>query len=398
MTPVARRIVAARGLRGFVDGLVSVVLTIHLLGLGWSPSQIGAIVTGTLVGSAVLTVVAGLAADRVGVRPIMLAGTAVMVATGVGFASLTAFWPLLAIAVVGTLNPSAGDVTLFLPTAQAVIAAATPAPSRPGVFAWYNLAGALAGALGALAAGVGGPVAFAVYALTGVVLACLYAGTLYPPIPRLAGAAAPLGRSRAIVLRLTALFSLDALGGGFVVQSILVLWLTLRFGLSPQVIGGLLFATGILGAFSQLVSARLATRIGLVPTMVFTHLPANVLLVVAGLVPHAGAAIGCLLVRALLSQMDVPARQAYVMAVVPPEERAAAATVTAVPRALAAALPPVLVGLLLDHPVIESPLLLMQLVGTTIGWPLVIGGVLKAIYDVLLLVQLRGIPVEDAAA
>jgi MFS family permease len=384
VTPVARRIVAARGLRGFVDGLVSVVLTLHLLGLGWSPSQVGAIVTGTLVGSAVLTIVAGLAADRIGVRPILLAGTAVMVATGVGFASLTAFWPLLAIAVAGTLNPSAGDVTLFLPTEQAVIAAATPAPARPGVFAWYNLAGALAGALGALAAGAGGPVAFVVYALTGVLLAGLYAGTVYPPMPRRAQAAAPLVRSRAIVLRLTALFSLDALGGGFVVQSILVLWLTLRFDLSVETISRLLFATGILGALSQLVSARLATRIGLVRTMVYTHLPANVLLIVAGLVPNAGAAVGCLLARALLSQMDVPVRQAYVMSVVPPEERAAAATVTAVPRSLASALPPLIVGLMLDRSVV--------------GWPLVIGGVLKAIYDVLLLVQLRGIPVEDAAA
>jgi MFS family permease len=384
VTPVARRIVAARGLRGFVDGLVSVVLTIHFLGLGWSASQIGAIVTGTLVGSAVLTVVAGLTADRIGVRPILLAGTAVMVATGVGFASLTAFWPLLVIAVVGTLNPSAGDVTLFLPTEQAVIAAAIPASARPGVFAWYNLAGALAGAVGALAAGVAGPVAFVAYALTGVALAGLYAGIAYPPMPRRAQGGAPLVRSRAIVLRLTALFSLDALGGGFVVQSILVLWLSLRFGLSAQTIGQLLFATGILGAFSQLVSARLGARIGLVPTMVFTHLPANVLLVIAGLVPHAGAAIGCLLVRALLSQMDVPVRQAYVMAVVPPEERAAAATVTAVPRSLAAALPPLVVGVMLDR--------------ATLGWPLVIGGVLKAIYDILLLVQLRGIPVEDAAA
>jgi MFS family permease len=384
VTPVARRIVAARALRGFVDGLVSVVLTIHLLGLGWSPPQVGAIVTGTLVGSAVLTLVAGLAADRVGVRPILLAGTAVMIATGVGFASVTSFWPLLVIAVVGTLNPSAGDVTLFLPTEQAVIAAATPVAGRPKVFAWYNLAGALAGALGALAAGVGGPVAFLGYVLTGMILAGLYAGAAYPPMPRRPQAAAPLVQSRAIVLRLTALFSIDAFGGGFVVQSILVLWLTLRFDLPVETISRLLFATGMLGAFSQLVSARLATRIGLVRTMVYTHLPANVLLVLAGIVPDPRAAVGCLLARALLSQMDVPVRQAYVMAVVPPAERAAAATVTAVPRSLAAALPPLVVGLMLDRSVV--------------GWPLVIGGVLKAIYDVLLLVQLRGIPVEDAAA
>jgi predicted MFS family arabinose efflux permease len=203
-------------------------------------------------------------------------------------------------------------------------------------------------------------------------------------MPRRDRDAAPLATSRAIVLRLTALFSLDAFGGGFVVQSLLVLWLARRFDLSADAIGAVLFATGLLGALSQLVSARLATRIGLVRTMVYTHLPANALLVVAGLVPHAGAAVGCLLARALFSQMDVPVRQAYVMSVVPPEERAAAATVTAVPRSLAAALPPLVVGLMLDRSVV--------------GWPLVCGGVLKAIYDVLLLVQLRGVPVEDAAA
>jgi len=321
-----------------------------------------------------------------------------MVATGVGFASLTAFWPLLVIAVVGTLNPSAGDVTLFLPTEQAVIAAATPAAARPTVFAWYNLAGAFAGALGALAVSVptglavalgaspaaGGPVAFAGYALAGIVLASLYWSATFPPMPRRPEDAAPLARSRGIVLRLTALFSLDAFGGGFVVQSLLVLWLARRFDLSADTIGVVLFATGLLGACSQLVSARLATRIGLVRTMVYTHLPANVLLVVAGLVPSAGAAVGCLLARALFSSMDVPVRQAYVMSVVPPEERAAAATVTAVPRSLASALPPLLVGFMLDRSVV--------------GWPLVCGGVLKAVYDLLLLVQLRGIPVEDAAA
>jgi MFS family permease len=237
--PVARRIVAARGLRGFVDGLVSVVLTIHLVGLGYSGAQVGAIVTGTLVGSAALTIAVGLVADRFETRRILLGATVLMVATGLGFAGVTAFWPLLVIAILGTLNPSAGDVTLFLPTEQAVIAAATPAPARPTVFAWYNLAGGFAGALGALAAGLparaavvfgerpgaGGPLAFVGYALAGLVLAGLYRGATFPPMPRRAQDATPLARSRAIVLRPTALFSLTRLGGGFVVQSLLVLWL-----------------------------------------------------------------------------------------------------------------------------------------------------------------------------
>lgn len=395
MPPVARRIVAARGLRGFADGLVSVVLTLHLLGLGFSASQVGVIVAGTLVGSAALTIAVGLVADRLDLRRVLLATTLLMIVTGLGFASVTVFWALVALAVLGTLNPSAGDVTVFLPTEQAVIAAATSAPARPTVFAWYNLAGGVAGALGALAAGLperlvrpwsdapgaAGALAFATYAAIGVALGLLYRGAALPAVPRRAADVAPLAHSRPIVVRLTALFSLDAFGGGFVVQSLLVLWLARRFGFSPDVIGVVLFATGLLGALSQLASARLAARIGLVRTMVYTHLPANLLLVVAGVVPHAGAAVGCLLARALLSQMDVPARQAYVMSVVPPEERAAAATFTAVPRSLAAALPPVGVGLMLDW--------------SAVGWPLVCGGVLKGVYDVLLLLQLRHVPLHD---
>jgi MFS family permease len=389
--------VGARGLRGLADGLVSVVLTIHLLALGFSPSDIGVIVAATLVGSALLTIGVGFVADRWEPRRVLLGGTALMIATGVAFACCTSFWPLLVVAVVGTLNPSAGDVTLFLPTEQAVIASATPARDRPTTFAWYNLAGGFAGAIGALAAGLparavalwsGGPrdagvLAFAFYAGVAAVLWGLYRTAPIPALPRRGSHEVPLARSRAVVMRLTVLFSVDSFGGGFVVQSLLVLWLAKRFGFSADVIGVVLFASGLLGALSQLASARLAARIGLVRTMVYTHLPANVLLVVAGIVPHAGVAVGCLLVRALLSQMDVPVRQTYVMSVVPPEERAAAATMTAVPRSLAAALPPLVVGLMLER--------------STFGWPLVCGGVLKAVYDVLLLVQLRRIPLHDAA-
>ena len=396
MPAVARRIVAARGLRGFVDGLVSVVLTIHLLALGFSGFEVGAIVAGTLVGSAALTIAVGLVADRLDPRHVLLATSVLMIATGFAFAMLTSFWPLLLVAILGTLNPSAGDVTLFLPTEQSVLAAATPARTRPTVYAWYNLAGGIAGAVGALAAGLpervanvwhaapgaAGAMSFVGYALAGAALAILYGSLRLPAMPRRAPDVAPLARSRPIVLRLTALFSLDAFGGGFVVQSLLVLWLARRFGLSADVIGAVLFATGLLGALSQLASARLAMRIGLVRTMVYTHLPANALLVAAGVVPHAGAAVACLLARALLSQMDVPARQAYVMAVVPPEERAAAATLTAVPRSLAAALPPLVVGMMLDQSVF--------------GWPLVCGGIVKAIYDLLLLVQLRNVPPHEA--
>ena len=213
-------------------------------------------------------------------------------------------------------------------------------------------------------------------------------GLAYARIPpRPAGArsqpVAALGPSRGIVYRLAALFSIDSFAGGFVVQSLLVLWLYQRFALSVAAAGAIFFGAGILSALSQLVSPLLARRIGLVRTMVYTHLPANLFLVVAGLVADVRLAIAFLLARAALSQMDVPARQAYVMAVVRPEERAAAASVTNVPRSFASALPPLFAGAMLTH--------------SAVGWPLVCGGLLKALYDVLLLAQFRAVPALDDA-
>jgi predicted MFS family arabinose efflux permease len=219
-----------------------------------------------------------------------------------------------------------------------------------------------------------GRAVFVGYAAVALLAALVYRG-LSPAIEgTLPGAsAAPLLRSRAIVLRLAALFSLDSAGGGLVVQSLLVLWLHRRFGLSLATTGTAFFGMGLLSAGSQLVAARLAARIGLVRTMVFTHLPANLLLIAAALMPTAPLAVACLLARMAVAAMDVPARQAYVMSVVPPEERAAAASVTNVPRSLAAAATPLLAGLLLER--------------TSFGWPLVLGGALKAAYDLLLLAQ-----------
>jgi MFS family permease len=393
----ARRILFVRALRGFADGLVSVLLAGYLLRLGFTPFEVGAIVTGTLLGSAALTIALGLAGHRYTRRPVLLGAAALMLATGIGFASLTAFWPLLAVAVLGTLNPSAGDVSVFLPTEQAALVQTASGPERTHLFAWYNVAGNFMGALGALATGfppvlahaygfevaMGERSGFVLYALIAVVTAAAYM-RLGPGVePRSTAPGRPLARSRRVVIHLAALFSLDSFGGGFVVQSLLVLWLYERFHLSVPVVGSIFFAAGILGGLSQLVSPILAARIGLVPTMVYTHLPANLLLVAAGLVPDARLAVTCLLLRASLSQMDVPARQAYVMAVVPPEERAAAASVTNVPRSLAAALPPLFAGAMLTQ--------------SAVGWPLVCGGLLKALYDLLLLAQFRGVaPMTEA--
>jgi MFS family permease len=375
----ARRVIAARALRGFADGLASLLLAGHLPRLGLGAFAIGAIVTGTLLGSAALTLALGLVSARLRRRGLLLALCALMAATGLGFAGLTSFWPLLLVAVVGTLNPSAGDVTPFLPTEQAALAEVVAPERRTTVFAWYNLGGSAAGALGALAAGFfdgEARVGFLIYAGLGLAAAPLYA-TLSPAIEHPAVAPGPpLVRSRRTVLELAALFSLDSFGGGLVVQSLLALWLFRRFDLSMETTASVFFATGLLAGASQLASAWLAARIGHVRTMVFTHLPANLFLLLAGLAPTAPIAIGLLLLRMCLSQMDVPARQAYVMAVVPPEERAAASSVTNVPRSLASALSPLLAGALLAR--------------TSFGWPLIAAGALKGLYDVLLFWRFQG--------
>jgi MFS family permease len=396
----ARLLVVARALRGFADGMVSVLLADYLTHLGFSSVRVAAIVTGTLLGSAALTLFVGVAGDRLGRRNLLLAAAALMLATGVGFAGTTSFWPLLMVAIVGTLNPSSGDVSVFLPTEQGVLSGAVAGSDRTSLFAWYSVAGAFAASLGALASAV--PVllarrqgwelvaaersAFILYALVALVTAALYR-TLSPEVERQRGhaKAPPLARSRGIVLRLSALFCIDSFGGGFIVQSLLVLWLHRRFDLSVTTAGAVFFVTGLLSALSQFVSPWLARRFGLVRTMVFTHLPSNGFLILAGVMPNAALAILFLSLRALLSQMDVPARQSFVMSVVPPEERAAAASVTNVPRSLAAGLSPMVAGLLLDR--------------TSFGWPLILAGCLKAAYDVLLLVQFQAVkPLDDPVA
>lgn len=393
------RVVLARGVRGFADGFISVLLAPYLVAVGFSPLQIGAIVTATLVGSALLTLAAGLCGDRLPPRSILLLACGLMAATGLGFASVSWFWPLLVVALVGTLNPSSGDVSVFLPTEQALIAGHVEGSQRARTYAIYNVAGAVAGALGALASAVPEPLArvldrepatvqragFFVYVAVALVLVATYrgleAGT--PRAPEPGRSRRPLQESRRIVVQLAALFSLDSAGSGLVVQSLLVLWLHLRFDLPAATTGAVFFAAGLLGASSQLLAGRLASRIGFVRTMVFTHLPGNILLAVAAFAPRADIAIGLLLARALCSSMDQPARQAFVMTVVPPAERAAAASVTNVPRSLAAAATPLLGGLLLS--------------ASSIGWPLLIAGGVKVVYDVLLLVLYRDLPVAVAA-
>lgn len=395
----ARRLLTARALRGFADGCVSVLLASYLFAIGFSPLEIGAIVTATLLGSAALTLIVGIYSRRWRSREVLLGASLLMGATGCGFIVITAFWPLLVVAFAGTLNPSAGDVSVFLPTEQALLPDTVAARDRTALFARYNLAASLAGALGALVSG--GPVVlahrygwdlasaersgFVLYAGVAVLVALVYR-RLSPAIRPTARrqATAPLARSRRIVLQLAVLFSLDSFGGGFIAQSLLALWLFRRFNLPVQEAGALFFVAGLLSAFSLLISPWLAGRIGLIKTMVYTHLPSNALLIVAALAPSTLLAVIFLLLRMSLSQMDVPARQSYVMAMVPPEERTAAASVTNVPRSLAAAVAPLLAGALLSI--------------TSFGWPLILAGSLKGVYDVLLLIRFRAVkPPEESA-
>ncbi len=397
MGPDVVRIFWGRGIRGFADGFVSVLLAGYLTALGFSPVQVGAIVTGTLLGSATLTLALGLTAHRLPLRTLLLGACGLMAATGVGFATVTWFWPLFAIAVVGTLNPSAGDVSVFLPTEQAFLADQVDATERPRVYARYNLTAIWASAIGALLSALPEVLArrydwnvadtyraaFTVYIAAAVAIVLIYRG-----LPRAEADVAPIARaplrtSRRIVLELAALFSIDAAGSGFVVTSLLVLWLHLRFDLSAATTGEVFFAAALLASSSQMLAPRLAKRFGLIRTMVFTHIPANCLLVLAAFAPNGTIAIALLLMRALFAQMDVPARVAFVMAVVPPDERAAASSVTNVPRSLASATTPLLAGVSLSH--------------SNFGWPLVIAGSTKIAYDVALLFLYRGVPEVEGA-
>jgi MFS family permease len=369
-----------------VDGLVAVVLPSYLLLRGFTPTQVGAIITSTLLGSAAVTLTIGLRGGRFDRVHLLQLLAGLMIVTGLAFGMVAAFGALIVVAAAGTLNPSSGDVSAFLPIEQALLPDTVPTERRTHVFARYSLVASLAGAFGALAAGIPGWVSertglseldaergvFYVYALVGLVLLLIYRRLApRPPLIVKGLGRAGLDRSRAIVIRLSALFSLDSFGSGFAVQSILVLWLSLRFGLSTAQSGAVFFWSGILTASSTLLAPRIAGRVGLVRTMVFTHIPASLLLISAALMPTAGLAVACLLARALLSQMDVPARSSYVMAVVDPHERTAAAAVTNVPRSLAAALPPLAAGWMLQH--------------TDFGWPLILAGMLKIAYDLALL-------------
>jgi len=388
IAPEARTLLIGRALRAFVDGYVAILLPVYLLALGFGAWEVGLLSTATLLGSALATLAVGTLGHRFPHRRLLLAAALLMAATGLAFANLSAFWPLLLVAFVGTLNPSSGDVSVFLPLEHARLAEAAEGDARTRLFARYSFVGALCAATGALAAAVPDwlvtleferltalRLMFGLYGITGLSVWWLYLRLPEPPPHERPAAPAPLTESRGIVIRLAALFSVDAFAGGLVLNSLLSLWLFERFGVSVAAAGAFFFWAGLLTAASQLAAPWVARRIGLLNTMVFTHIPASLCLILAALAPNLTLALGLLLLRAFLSQMDVPTRAAFVMAVVTPPERAAAASFTAVPRSLAAALSPSLGGALFAAGLLAAPLVLC--------------GVLKISYDLALLAAFK---------
>jgi len=396
ISPDGRLILSARAVRTFAYGFQSVLLGVYLDANGFAPWQIGAVLTATLLGSAVLTAVFATTADRYGRRRMLRLSALFMAASGAAFAITTSYPLLILASLTGTVGATSGEVGPFLSLEQAILPQTTAPELRTRLFSLYNTLGALTGAAGALAAGTPAllqhwaglavsdayRVMFVAYgALAGITLWLF--SRLSDRVEATKGSArGRLNRSRGVVMRLAGLFSLDSLAGGFVVQSLIAFYFHLRWGVGPEVLGPVFLGVGLLQAVSFTVAARVSERIGLINTMVFTHLPSNVLLMAIPLAPTLPWAIALLLARHALSQMDVPVRQSYVVAVVDPDERMAAAGVTNIARNLAQSITPVIAGAA------------MQVAG--LGVPFLLGGGLKIVYDLLLLRMFRTVrPPEE---
>jgi len=406
---VARRdvilLAITRVTRMFAYGALSVILALHLAEIGFDERAIGVLFTLTLAGDALISLVLTTIADRVGRRRVLVAGAVLMLSAGVVFASTTVWSLLLIAAIVGVISPTGNEIGPFLSVEQAALAETVAPAERTRIFAWYQAGASFAGAAGALAAGlvvraftrrgidalVAHRYLYVGYAAAGAALALAFSllsrriepGTSAPgpAIARRFG----LHRSRGTVLRISALFALDSFGGGFVLQSLIAYWFHLRFGADEASIGAILFACNLVAGLTSLGAAALARRIGLVRTMVVTHLPSNVLLCLVPLMPGYALAVTVLILRFSISQMDVPTRQSYVVAVVDPDERSAAAGITTIARSLGAAASPALSGMLMA----VAP-----------GAPFVIAGGLKIVYDLLLFRAFREVrtPEEQSAS
>ena len=407
LTPDALLLFITRFIRLFAYGSLSVVLVFYLTDLGLSTAQTGVLLTLTLVGDTVISFYLTTRADRIGRRRMLIVGAVLMVASGAIFAITHNFLLLTIAATIGVISPSGNEVGPFLSIEQAALSTVISEQTRTQVFAWYTLAGSFATALGALATGAimqvirknsinslaGYRTIVVLYAALGVLmLFCFNRLTSAAEVslkgsPDLSAGLRKflgVGRSYHVVLKLSGLFALDAFGGGFVVQSFAAYWFYLRFGLTPESLGLIFFVANLLSGVSALLASRLASRIGLVRTMVFTHLPSNVLLILIPLMPNVSLAITVLFLRFSISQMDVPTRQSYTMAVVPPNDRSAAAGIAGVSRTTGAALAPFLAGIMFARP-------------SLINAPFFIAGALKIVYDLLLYKGFSAIkPPEEA--
>jgi MFS family permease len=401
---------ATRFIRLFAYGALSVVLVFYLVGIGLHESEIGMLLTATLAGDTLVSLYLTTRADRIGRRRMLIAGAALMAGAGLAFAFTTSLSLLVVAGTIGVISPSGGEVGPFLPIEQAALSHVVTDKNRTDVFAWYTLTGSIATALGSFAGGIvsqtlqqqasTAPVAsyraiVILYAALGVLLAILFTrvspaaeavtrGERRASAMTLAGLSG-LEHSRRVVFKLSGLFALDSFGGGFVIQSFAAYWFYLRFGVSPETLGAVFFAANVLAGISALLASRLAARFGLLNTMVATHLPSNVLLILVPLMPNLPLAVALLLVRFSISQMDVPTRQSYVMAVVTPEERSAAAGITGVARTLGASISPLFAGLLFARP-------------SMINVPFMLAGTLKMAYDLLLYREFSAVrPPEERA-
>jgi MFS family permease len=398
-----RLLFLTRVLRMFGYGFLAVVLVLYLAALGLDAVTIGLTLTLTLVGDTLISLWLTTRADRLGRRRVLVAGSLLMVVAGAVFAA-TSWLPLLILAAtIGVISPTGNEVGPFLAVEQAALSQTTPDARRTPTFAWYNLAGYVATAFGALGAGSLGQGLLAAglapvdayraivvgYAIVGLAMVAVFSrvgpGVEAPRGPLVDDGISRrlgLGRSKGIVARLSALFALDSFAGGFIPQSLMAYWFHLRFGVEPAVLGGIFFGANLLAAVSSLSASRISARIGLVNTMVFTHLPSNVLLILVPLMPTLPLAITVLLLRFSLSQMDVPTRQSYVMAVVEPGERSAAAGVTGIARTTGAAI----------SPAISAPLVATAALA---GLPFFIAGGLKIVYDLSLWAAFRAHPAPE---
>jgi MFS family permease len=400
-----RILFVTRIIRLFAYGFLSVILFLYLSSLGFGDAQIGLLLSLTLVGDTVISLWITTHADRTGRKRMLLIGAALMIFAGVLFAITHNFLLLLTAATIGVISPSGNEVGPFLAIEQASLSQLLPGERRTQVFAWYNLVGNFATALGALAGGGlsqvlqnGGmePInsyRFVVigYSILGAVLIFLFVQlhTEIEPPPSTINQNGSiwqkqfgLHRSQKVVLKLAGLFSIDAFAGGFVVQSIVAYWFHVKFGVEPALLGAIFFGANVLAGISALSAAWFASKIGLINTMVFTHIPSNLLLILVPFMPTLPLAIAMLLLRFSISQMDVPTRQSYTMAVVEPDERSAASGITGVARTTGAALAPILAGLLLSNPLLISV-------------PFIISGGLKIVYDLLLYRSFRVVKVAE---